>query len=175
MLPVPHFGDAILHRLSSGGPKVQTGQKKGIRGTREHLSETTMGDPVPNDTLSPGCPQLVLHSGDAMLHILSGSSIKVHTDQRGGGILCSHSYEGCHRSTEQQVGTGLENVTCTDHTKMDTFLPYAYSHIIISLIFLLILLFLYILMFVLRSWLGPYSNAVKSTVVFYESKDPTEH
>lgn len=63
-----------------------------------------------------------------------------------------------------------------DHTEMDTFLPYAHSHIIISLIFLLILLFLYIVMFVKRSRLGPYSNAVKSTVFFYESKEnPTEH
>lgn len=44
-------------------------------------------------------------------------------------------------------------------------------YIIISLIFLLILLFLYSVMFVLRSQLGPYSNAVKSNVVFNESKE----
>lgn len=63
-----------------------------------------------------------------------------------------------------------------DHTEVDTFLPYAHSHIIISLIFLLILLFLYIVTFVKRSRLGPYSNAVKSTVFFYESKEnPAEH
>lgn len=75
---------------------------------------------------------------------------------------------------DSKLGQGLmmsyvliDKFALTDHIH--------HSHIIISLIFLLILLFLYIVMFVLRSWLGLYSNAVKSTVVFYESKDPTKH
>lgn len=57
---------------------------------------------------------------------------------------------------DSKLGQGLrmlhvlmDKFTLTDHTDMDTFLPYAHSHIILSLIFLLILLFLYIVMFVL--------------------------
>lgn len=96
--------------------------------------------------------------------------------------LWSHACKVVTNLQDCNLGQGLRmsnilmlKFTITDYTEMDTFLPYTHSHVIISLIFLLIHLFLYIVMFVLRSWLGPYSNAVKSTVVFYESKDPTKH
>lgn len=125
-----------------------------------------------------------------MLHRLYGSSPKVWARQNGctheqpseskNGAPCGYMHAMAVTSLQDcKLGQGLslllalmDKFALTDHTEMDTFLsnaPSHYHHISYFSTDSSIFVLWWCLM--KRSWLGPYSNAVKSAVVFYESKE----